>query len=282
MWENMVDPDRSQMTIWRKCIACWITKATNTHLEYVILIAFPLQQWLHEGAWILRSTCIAYPVILSPLLSSCTFNLGNISSSHSFYIFFLFHYFFYSFFCEFPSSSYSYSFFFFHYFFYSFFCKFPSSSSSFSTSFTPFSANFLLLPLLLLLLLHMFYSIMIPVQNLPSVSSSSSFFLKFLLSSFTFLFFITFFPPHIVCCILLCLNPFKAYRFLYVPPGLKLKNSTWCSLCFECFLRISEETATFASYTINWLVFITAVESVYSAVRSDFLHKADYVSSFKV
>jgi hypothetical protein len=169
----MVEPDRSQVTIWRKCIACWITKATNTYSEYVILIAFPLQQWLNERAWILRSTCIAYPVILSPLLSSRTFNIGHISFSHSFYIFFLFHYFFYSFFWEFPSSN--------------------SSSSSFTTSFTPFSVYFLLLLLpLLLLLLLMFYSIMISVQNLPSVSSSSSFFLKFLLSSFTFLFFITF------------------------------------------------------------------------------------------
>jgi len=24
------------MTIWRKRIACWITRATNTHTEYVI------------------------------------------------------------------------------------------------------------------------------------------------------------------------------------------------------------------------------------------------------
>jgi len=30
------------------CIACWITRATNTHLYSVVLIAFPLQQWLHE------------------------------------------------------------------------------------------------------------------------------------------------------------------------------------------------------------------------------------------
>jgi hypothetical protein len=28
--------------------------ATNTHSEYVILIAFPLQQWLHKRAAILR------------------------------------------------------------------------------------------------------------------------------------------------------------------------------------------------------------------------------------
>ena len=32
------------MTIWRMGIACWITKATDTHSEYVILIAFPLQK----------------------------------------------------------------------------------------------------------------------------------------------------------------------------------------------------------------------------------------------
>jgi len=28
--------------------ACWITKATDTHSEYVILIAFPLQQRSHK------------------------------------------------------------------------------------------------------------------------------------------------------------------------------------------------------------------------------------------
>ena len=50
MWKNIVQPDRPQMTIWRMRIACWIPKATNTHSEYLILIAFPLQQWLHERA----------------------------------------------------------------------------------------------------------------------------------------------------------------------------------------------------------------------------------------
>jgi len=30
--------------------ACWITKATDTHSEYVILFAFPQQQWLYERA----------------------------------------------------------------------------------------------------------------------------------------------------------------------------------------------------------------------------------------
>jgi hypothetical protein len=36
--------------------ACWIHKATNTHSEHVILIAFPLQQWLHERVSMLRYT----------------------------------------------------------------------------------------------------------------------------------------------------------------------------------------------------------------------------------
>jgi hypothetical protein len=42
------------MAIWRMPIACWISKATDTHSDYVILIAFPLQQWFHERASILR------------------------------------------------------------------------------------------------------------------------------------------------------------------------------------------------------------------------------------
>jgi hypothetical protein len=37
----------------------WIPKATNTYSEYVIHIAFPLQQWLHERASMLCYTCIA-------------------------------------------------------------------------------------------------------------------------------------------------------------------------------------------------------------------------------
>ena len=46
MWKNMVEANRPQMIIRRMHFACWITKATNTHSEYIILIAFHLQQWL--------------------------------------------------------------------------------------------------------------------------------------------------------------------------------------------------------------------------------------------
>jgi len=61
------------------------------------------------------------------------------------------------------------------------------------------------------------------------------------------------------------------------------KNSTWCSLCVECFVRISGQTAAFAlhEYVINWLPFITVVKSVYSAVWTDSLYRADYVSSLR-
>ena len=57
--ENSVEPDRTQITtiMLRKRIAFWIIKDTYTHSEYVILITFTLQQWLHESASIL---CYAY------------------------------------------------------------------------------------------------------------------------------------------------------------------------------------------------------------------------------
>jgi len=42
MWKNIVEMGRPQMTVWCMHIACWIPEATNTHSDYVILIAFPL------------------------------------------------------------------------------------------------------------------------------------------------------------------------------------------------------------------------------------------------
>jgi hypothetical protein len=40
--------------IERMRIACWITKATDPHSEYVIFIAFPLQRRLRERDLLLR------------------------------------------------------------------------------------------------------------------------------------------------------------------------------------------------------------------------------------
>ena len=48
--KTTVEPDIPVVTEWGVRIARCITKATNTYLEYVILIAFPLRRWLHERA----------------------------------------------------------------------------------------------------------------------------------------------------------------------------------------------------------------------------------------
>jgi hypothetical protein len=50
-------------------IACWIPKGTNTHLCCVILIAFPLQQWLHERLSMLRYNSFA--CIFAYLTATC-------------------------------------------------------------------------------------------------------------------------------------------------------------------------------------------------------------------
>jgi len=59
MWKNTAEPDMPQLAIWHMRIECWIPKATNTHSEYVTATAFPLKQWLHKRASVLRSTYIA-------------------------------------------------------------------------------------------------------------------------------------------------------------------------------------------------------------------------------
>jgi hypothetical protein len=57
------------MTIWRVWIACWKPKASNTHSEYVLLIVFPLQQWLDELALMVPYTYSTLTALF--ILSSC-------------------------------------------------------------------------------------------------------------------------------------------------------------------------------------------------------------------
>jgi hypothetical protein len=40
MWKYIVEPNRPQIKMRRMSVACWILQATNTHSEYVIIIAF--------------------------------------------------------------------------------------------------------------------------------------------------------------------------------------------------------------------------------------------------
>jgi hypothetical protein len=39
-----------RMTKRQTCVTCWIPNATVTHSEYVVLLAFPLQQWFCKHA----------------------------------------------------------------------------------------------------------------------------------------------------------------------------------------------------------------------------------------
>jgi len=53
MWEYFVERSKPHTAICRMRIACRIRSTTYTHSGCAILIAFPLQQWLHECASIL-------------------------------------------------------------------------------------------------------------------------------------------------------------------------------------------------------------------------------------
>jgi hypothetical protein len=71
-WKNMVQSDRPQMTIWRKLIGYWITKAqthTHTHSEYIINITLTRQQSLRE-----RPSMLHWYVHCLPYSFSATYN----------------------------------------------------------------------------------------------------------------------------------------------------------------------------------------------------------------
>ena len=63
------------MTIWRMLYTCWITKATNTHSEYVMFISFPLQQCSHK-----RDSMLRYSTLLD-VLYSCRYPVFHLVSS---------------------------------------------------------------------------------------------------------------------------------------------------------------------------------------------------------
>jgi len=68
------------MTIWPMRLACRISNFTVTHLEYVIITAFPLQQWLHE-----RPQCYVMHTlpVLFHLLSTSQSNCRSDNSGHA-------------------------------------------------------------------------------------------------------------------------------------------------------------------------------------------------------
>jgi len=73
----------------------------------------------------------------------------------------------------------------------------------------------------------------------------------------------------------------KAYSSRDAKSGLHSTTVRSAHTVFMCFVFIWEKTATCATYNINWLVFITEMKSVYSAVRTGSLNKAVCASSVK-
>jgi hypothetical protein len=78
LWDNVKKYGRaSQATdgsiIRRMLFACRITKATDTHSEYVVLVALPQQQWVRERSSILRlySQCLSYLWLVTYLYPYC-------------------------------------------------------------------------------------------------------------------------------------------------------------------------------------------------------------------
>ena len=97
LWDNVEKFGRAgqatRMTIWYMCIACWIHKSTNTHSEYVILTAFPLQKWLHKPTSMLSYTYISclvcfcsYPRHFFTISSSSPFPLNILKVILSSYV----------------------------------------------------------------------------------------------------------------------------------------------------------------------------------------------------
>ena len=64
--KKIVEQGRRRMTIRRMRIAFVTPKGKNTHSEYIILIAFSLQQWLRERFLVLRYTYVSCLVQANP------------------------------------------------------------------------------------------------------------------------------------------------------------------------------------------------------------------------
>jgi hypothetical protein len=71
LWDNVEKYGRDRQAtddniIQHMHFACWITKATNTHSECVMLLAFPWQQWLCECTSMLHMYvhCLSCNIIL--------------------------------------------------------------------------------------------------------------------------------------------------------------------------------------------------------------------------
>jgi hypothetical protein len=79
MWKKMVEPYKPQVTIRRMHYTCRISKAANTNSEYVTLLSFQQQQWLHDHASVLLYTYIA--CLLTSHITLCLTTVCTIPST---------------------------------------------------------------------------------------------------------------------------------------------------------------------------------------------------------
>jgi hypothetical protein len=80
LWGNVANFGRAKQVtddniIQHMRFEFWTSKATDTHSDYEILIAFPRQQWLRERDSILRYTYIASLVLYSIITYHIVFSL---------------------------------------------------------------------------------------------------------------------------------------------------------------------------------------------------------------
>ena len=91
LWDNMEKYYRLEQAtygsiIWRMGIACRITKARDTHSQYVILIVFPLQQWLRERGSMICYThiaCLVCSAVFWFTISRCLEGANQLSVAHT-------------------------------------------------------------------------------------------------------------------------------------------------------------------------------------------------------
>jgi hypothetical protein len=94
LWDNVENYGTARQAtddniIWRMRFACWVTKAIDTHSEYVILIAFPRQQWLRQRAPMLYYTyiaCLLIYIYIYSLVHKINWfaNYNNLRSTNTF------------------------------------------------------------------------------------------------------------------------------------------------------------------------------------------------------
>ena len=81
IWKNIVEPTDYSIIRGMRFVS-WITKARDTHPEYVILIAFQTQKWLRERTSMLRYSTVplffVLVIMLSPNKSACSEQISRL------------------------------------------------------------------------------------------------------------------------------------------------------------------------------------------------------------